>query len=328
MNELLLWMFVFVPVVAYIAWPYVRPRSRTRTASIDASPDEPRPSATYQQARAAFTAAMEQSGGRLAGGDAPLALASAAPCTACGQTCDAGDRFCPGCGARLVPHTPHESLATLLVEPVAEKPKRLLGWALLLCTSAVVAQAQSGMPSPHSDAPSGQITGVLKIPPAQIVRNTPYRVEVRKDGATLVSVVKQTDADGRFTIRNVLPTPSLHYVLTATVGDRTYVSSLLQLPPDTPILTTDVLLVADAAARSVDPKEKPVMPQMPAEVGSADAAAAPSSVPRTNRLEGNPGFRPNPVRLTGGAWGREQWIAIVLSGAAVVLVAFQVLTKR
>lgn len=343
--DIILALLVFIPVVLYIAWPYVRPRSLIGAArresaayadqlreTIETDTDTARAEQASQDLRqtvSAFAAAMGRSGGQLGGEGIPLSLAEPAACPQCAHPCEAGNRFCPACGARLIAEGPRESSATLLVEPVADKTKYLL----LLCGVLAGSLALAQETAPHANLPTGIIAGHLQLATgagksAERLAKTPYRIEVKNSGTVLVSVTKVTDAEGRFEIRNVLPVPTLQYFVTATRAGVTAVSQPLQLPPDTPQLKLDLLLVPDATARPVEADEKPVMPRSLEALQPAAADAMPATVPRANVTGENPGFRPNPVRIINTTWGREQWIGIGLTAIAVLLVLLQIGAAR
>lgn len=180
-------------------------------------------------------------------------------------------------------------------------------------TAPSMASAMQSQMPPHAKIPMGALAGTLQAGD-ELLRSTPFTVEVRHGEQIVVSVQKQTDAQGKFELHNVLSHPELAYYVLATLDGIAYRSAPIHVKPAenrTGVLLTLMPDTLNAAASST----------LVATNANGDAANAGAALGRENPA--NPGFRPNPTRVASLDLGRIQWMSLTLCGSVFAILVMQ-----
>ncbi|MDO8519082.1 MAG: hypothetical protein Q7T11_02835 [Deltaproteobacteria bacterium] len=138
-----------------------------------------------------------------------------------------------------------------------------LSFLILLLLSSVAVRAQMASP-PHANAETGVIEGTLK--PLHVGHTVVLMVF--QNGQRVLMLDKETDAQGKFSFKNIFADPSYAYAVGAMVGNQVYVMPDLKLKPGEKKITVEF---------PIGPGSPYLMPAESASPAPGDQAMAPQA---------------------------------------------------
>lgn len=181
-------------------------------------------------------------------------------CNDCGHNCQSNDVFCSQCGKNLsndndpeTDPTPKSSVRTYSGNNIIKFPQLLVVLCVLAFSQVLFAQAEqkedpAALMPPHEKWETVVVTGSItyqaneqSVP--EVLKNHPVKLQVSMGDEVLVEVEKQTDEQGMYSLRNILPHPTLRYVVRATINEVDYTSMPLQVSKGVKSEKLDLLMM-------------------------------------------------------------------------------------